>query len=136
MSLRRENFELWLLLDKACSKHGVGTAGIINPPTGNTECVDYLVELLKQYTGPDDNDSRAAWLDEQIPIVFPAFGERPRWIQSPEWPFAGGEPMRFVGQHDIMVWDKEPAPRWFHDDTSFYIFVSKHAPPEVIMHQY
>jgi len=136
MGLYGENPEIhWLLLD-ICSKYGVDFKGKVNPQTGHTECVDYLLNLLKQYTGPDDKETLAAWLDKEIPGAFPAFKERPNWIQSPEWPFAGGEPMEFIGQLDISIEDEETAARWFHDDTSFYIFVSKHAQPVVIMQQY
>ena len=44
--------------------------------------------------------------------------------------------MHFVGQMDIKIRDPDTAAQWFHDDTSLYVFVSKYAPPEVIIQQY
>jgi hypothetical protein len=132
-----ENRELWTLLHKACKPYGIDPdSGIIDKESGNSEVTQFLLKLIERYDGAKDNDALTAWLDQQIPQVFPALVERPKWIQNPNWPMAGGEPMWFVGQLEIAIRDKETAAKWFHDDTSIYIFISKHAPPEVIIQQF
>jgi hypothetical protein len=59
-------------------------------------------------------------LEDHAPKWFRCLTGPPEWIQSPEWPWAGGKPMVFVGSIDA-----PPGP--FHDDARFYAFWS----PEV-----
>jgi hypothetical protein len=79
-----------------------------------------------------DDTNVVAWLESSIPQHFLALRKRPEWLQNPEWPFADGKPMIFVGQIDL---PKADAPNVFHDDTSLYVFVGAKTRPEVVIQQ-
>jgi len=81
------------------------------------EAEEFFTSLVTNY---DDPDSLRSYLEKQAPGWFRCFREPPDWIQNPEWPWAAGRPMVFVGCID--------APQnTFHDDGRFYLFWS----PEV-----
>ncbi len=101
-------------------------------PSVPLESEEFFRILLASYSGPDDENARTTWLREQLAKQFRCVAERPKWIQSPAWPFANGVPMVFVGQLDI----RNPAPAFLHDDTSFYVFISTYTAPKVVMQQY
>lgn len=105
-------------------------------PSVPIESEAFFRKLLTHYSGNSDDASISGWLRQEIEKHFIALGARPRWIQSPEWPFANGEPMIFVGQIDLSVQEGKPAAGFFHDDTSLYVFVGKKVPPVVIMQQF
>lgn len=84
-------------------------------PTASSESEEYFVKLTKEVVreGPD----LQARLEEQIAREFRCMMGMPRWIQNPEWQFAGGRPMIFVGQMEVQA-----SLGYFHDDAVFYVF--------------
>jgi hypothetical protein len=78
---------------------------------------DFFTELVARF---DDRAALRRHLEEVVPGMFRCLREPPDWIQGPEWPWADGRPMVFVGSIDA-------PPRTFHDDARFYVFWS----PEV-----
>jgi hypothetical protein len=115
---------MWVL--EVCSEYQVD----INYP-------EYFDDLLAQYNGPHNQEDIANWLRAQIPDLFRVVGDRPHWIQEPDWPFHDGEPMIFLGQVDVNVNDQPPEERIYHDDTSLYLFKARHGKEiTVVMQQY
>ena len=114
------------LVLRECSKHGID-------PSSSIEAEDYFRNLLAQYTGDTDRNHFASWLDDWLADDFVALAGRPKWIQGANCPFSNGLPMVFIGQIDISVKDVDRPKRFFHDDTSFYVFVDKQAKPTVIV---
>lgn len=92
------------------------------------ESEDFMIKLVEQYQG--SLDGLSTWLEEQIPQHYVAIGERPKWIQSPEWPFYKGKPMVFAGQLNITG---DNALKLFHDDTSLYVFLGEDAQSAVVI---
>lgn len=54
-----------------------------------------------------------AILLKKLESAFPSMGERPQWLQDPEWQMRDGRPMMFVGQIDRITNDMK---------VSFYVF--------------
>jgi hypothetical protein len=122
--------KIYYLLSSVCNRYGVD-------PSIPRESRQLFRELLSQYDGPTDRASVTAWLKEQIPRHFVSLRRRPKWIQSPEWPFANGKPMIFAGQIDLNREEREKVtPTLYHDDTSLYVFIGRGEYPEVIIQQY
>jgi len=121
--------EIYDLLVKVCSHYKVD-------PSVPLESEVFFRELLSHYDDP--SEPLQSWLEKQIRDSFIVIKDRPHWIQGANWPFANGKPMVFVGQIDIRVSIDSMASRFFHDDTSFYIFVPAEGegPVEVITQQY
>jgi hypothetical protein len=87
---------------------------------------EFFSDLASQYQGAYDLEEFEKWLDLQIPKLFIAFGKRPEWIQGEEWPFSSdNKPMVFIGQIDISLKDNPESAKFFHDDTSFYVFIAQ-----------
>ncbi|MCQ3930164.1 MAG: hypothetical protein DPW16_06860 [Chloroflexi bacterium] len=115
ISLKYEDPETFDLIAGVCNRHQVDP-GYPDPEwTGGIE--DFFRNLLAEYKGTLDKEGLTTYLDKAMAEAFIAYGERPRWIQSADWPFHNGKPMIFVGQIDI-----PGEVGGFHDDTSFYIF--------------
>jgi hypothetical protein len=72
---------------------------------------DFLRAIVAAYTGTQEGFKD--WFVATASAEYRALGERPRWLQDPEWPLLKGHPMTFVGQVD----QRFPTNR-----TSFYIF--------------
>lgn len=105
-------------------------------PSMSIEAEDFFRKLLTQYAGKPNPTSITTWLEEQIPQYFAVIGERPRWIQSPQWPFEEGNPMIFVDQIDLSPQSKKIISTIYHDDTSLYIFIGQKVQPVVIVQQF
>ena len=75
---------------------------------------EFFTELVARF---DDRNALRRHLEERAAGWFRCLGERPDWIQSPEWPWSGGKPMVFVGSIDA-------PPGTFHDEARFYVFWS------------
>lgn len=116
----------YFLLISICKEFGVD-------PSTSIESEEYFRELLKNYTGHDDEASIRFWLREKVSQNFVSITERPNWIQGSEWPVVEGKPLMFVGQIDIDVPNDAGV---FHDATSFYVFTDSHTTPVVVMQQY
>ncbi len=108
--------KIYDLLVKVCSRYQVD-------PSVPLESEVFFRELLSQYDDPPEH--LQTWLEKQLSDLFIAIGARPRWIQGANWPFASGKPMVFVGQIDIRANAGPIAPQYFHDDTSFYLFIQR-----------
>ena len=109
--------------------------GILPSMSGASE--EFFRAMLIEYEGDETESDIRQWLQERIASSFVAFGERPKWIQSPEWPFFRGMPMVFVGQLDINRSNLNIAREILHDDTSYYVFIPhQRASPQVIVQQY
>jgi hypothetical protein len=94
---------------------------------------EYFNKLLAEYENSGITQELSIWLNDEIPLRFLANGERPRWIQAPEWLFDKHfEPMIFLGQIDL---EKETY-GIFHDDASIYIFISKIGEVKTIVQTY
>ena len=78
-------------------------------PTSSTEAEDFFVDLIRQFTGPDDN--LKDWLQKQLADRFKCVDTKPDWIQNPSWPFTPTGPMMFMGQINV-------PPGLFHDEAS------------------
>ena len=76
----------------------------------------YFRDLISKYRGRDED--LIAWLEDHISSVFRSFGERPVWVQDPEWPVFKGRPMTFVGQIERTI---RSTPLLNHD-ACFYVF--------------
>jgi hypothetical protein len=74
----------------------------------------FFTELVLRF---DDRATLRRHLEEHAAEWFRCLQRRPEWIQDPEWPWAGGRPMVFVGSIDA-------PPGTFHDDARFYVFWS------------
>lgn len=103
-------------------------------PSVPVESETFFINLLQQFDGKAED--LTVWLEKQIVHHFIALGDRPKWIQGPEWPFANGVPMLFAGQIDVQKQQGELTSGLFHDDTSLYVFVGKKVPPVVVVQQY
>ena len=105
---------------------------------------EFWRDLWDRYDGPEDDDSRVAWVQDQVPRYFRSLTTLPRWIQNPNWPFAGGKPMIFVGQLDVDVKAGNLAAQFFHHDVSYYLFIpsldlidsDEFYPPRIIMQRW
>ena len=124
-----DDLETYFVLVEVCSRYQVH-------PSIPTESETFFRELLSQYDGPPE--SLRSWLETQVSSSFISIDDRPHWIQEADWPFAGGKPMVFVGQIDIPVKSGSTASRYFHDDTSFYLFIQAEGkgPVKVITQQF
>ena len=47
-----------------------------------------------------------------------------------------GQPMIFIGQVDVKMTNKPLSERFYHDDTSLYVFMSETGEYDVIKQQY
>lgn len=132
MQVDMSNKDIRHVLIKLCDKYSIGLFYESHP--------DYLVNLTTEL---DDNatiEELERWLDIEIPLHFVSLGDRPQWIQNPEWPFdPAGNPMVFWGQIDINLNEVENAEDYLHDDGSIYVFMSEEGlryRPIVIIQQY
>src|SRR5258708_6396915 len=111
--------------------------GLAIDPDISEESEQFFRRLLSDYTGSIDTNAVIRWLKQQIPIQFVALGDRPRWIQGAEWPFANGQPMIFAGQIDLTKsMGEQVIPNFYHDDTSLYVFIGYKVEPIVILQQF
>ena len=101
-------------------------------PLSSDDAETFFNTLLSKYDGPLDRQSLVDWLNHQLSTLFVCVGERPHWIQSPDWQFANGKPMVFAGQIDI----SQKAFPFYHDDTSLYVFIASKTEPQVVIQQY
>lgn len=130
MSVSYDDIEVFKVVIKVCAK-------LQADPSDSPEAKAFYENLLKEYGGEYDMKQLRAWLEERLPQHYVALKKRPHWIQSPDWPFHGGQPMIFVGQIDVKVTDGSIAEKHFHDHTSFYVFMSATvAHHEVIVQQF
>ena len=110
--------------------------GVVEPygvyPLSSDDAETFFTVLLSHYSGPSERGCLVDWLNNQLSTLFVSVGERPRWIQNPDWQFAHGKPMIFAGQIDI---SKKAFP-FYHDDTSLYIFIASKEEPRVVVQQY
>jgi hypothetical protein len=60
------------------------------------EAEAFTRSLVDSFTGPAE-DFRS-WYSAKLSEHYKTLGERPAWVQDPEWPFDLGVPMTFVGQ--------------------------------------
>ncbi len=102
-------------------------------PSMSTDAEQFFSSLLAEYTG--DLENLTSWLEERLSEHFVAVGARPSWLQGPEWPFANGRPMIFVGQIDLTIQNGGIASELYHDDTSLYVFIGRKVQPEVVVQQ-
>lgn len=77
---------------------------------------EYLEPLLEATAGIGRRERKAA-LKNALLARFRCLKSPPRWLQSPEWPFAEGRPMVFVGQLDMGP--------LAHDDAQVYVFADE-----------
>ena len=87
----------------------------INVDDTISELFDFFLDVRPNYIGGKDADElitklmnelpinlskskRVKLLKEQIKMLFHIEKHKPNWLQSPEWPFSNGKPMRFVSQ--------------------------------------
>ena len=124
-----DDLEIYEMLLGVCTQYGAD-------PSASIESEAFFRTLLLQFEGDFDRDKFQAWLHEEIPKQFVSIGKRPKWIQGYDWPVRNGKPMIFVGQLDISLRDAPNADQFFHDDTSFYVFIEMKGETEVIMQQY
>lgn len=117
------------LLLKVCSDYQVD-------PSMSIESENFFRNLLSQFHDTENDTVLEDQLRNQIAGAFIAVEDRPRWIQGAEWPFMSGQPMIFVGQTDISIQANPGASKYFHDDTSFYLFISLKKGTEVIIQQF
>jgi hypothetical protein len=123
-----DDVNVYTILLRVCKRYSVH-------PSSSLESEDFFRDLLNQYSGGEDIVTLEAWLEEQMPALFVALLSRPSWIQDPEWPFAAGKPMTFVGQIDYRKSSTEVTATTLHDDSSFYVFIAPKNPPKVVMQQ-
>lgn len=128
MMLDFDNQEIYALLLNTCKKYSVN-------PSSSLHAESFFRELLTIYPGTSNIEEIVQWLEEMIANNFICIKERPKWIQGPEWPFSNGRPMLFVGQIDVSINDN-PLLQVFHDDTSFYLFITNDGETTVITQQY
>lgn len=116
MTLRFDDSDIYSLLLEICAEFQVD-------PSSSPDSETFFTGLLSSYQGESDTQSIKVWLSEQVKLSFACLKRRPQWIQGFDWQFSQGLPMVFVGQIDIET-DLEAQPQLFHDDTSFYVFMS------------
>ncbi len=115
MALNGNDPDIRNLLSQVCNRYEVNWGGLAERKL--------FSELFASYTGGDDLAEIERWLDEQVPLKFPALNKRPLWLQGAEWPFANDLPMIFIGQIDIGLDNTADFKKYFHDYTSFYVFL-------------
>jgi hypothetical protein len=118
--------QLYLLVVDVADRFGV-------EPSMSQESEDYFVRMLDDFLG--DPTDLQQWLEERIAHAFVSLGERPRWIQGAQWPFAEGQPMIFAGQMELAPQQGGIAEQLFHDATSLYVFLAPKVEPVVVMQQ-
>lgn len=128
MTLDFDDEQIYKLLLRICKRHSVS-------PSSSLEAEKFFREMLSEYKKTLDIDEITSWLHEKLHEQFVSMNERPKWLQDAEWPFFDSQPMIFVGQIDWHVNDNELISETFHDDTSFYLFISKNHQPVVITQQ-
>jgi len=115
MQVNIDDPEVFKIVGAICRQYAVGF--------GTRSERLFLDTLLSTYEGAGDIREFEEWLNEEIPAKFPAIGNRPEWLQSAEWPFLDATPMVFVGQIDIGSKNSPQFHKYFHDFTSFYVFM-------------
>jgi len=128
MSLDFDNLEIYTLLLKICKKYSVD-------PSSSLNAESFFRTLLAEYSGKFDSLEIAQWLEEKVANSFICMKDRPKWIQSSEWPFDNNHPVIFIGQIDVSV-DEKPLMQIFHDATSFYLFINNKGETTIITQQY
>jgi hypothetical protein len=68
----------------------------------------------------EDRMALRRYLEEHAAEWFRCLRDPPDWLHDPDWPWAAGRPMVFVGSI-------EAPPGTFHDDGRFYLFWSPEA---------
>jgi hypothetical protein len=127
--LNFDDLEIYTMLLEVCKGYGVD-------PSTSLETEDFFRKLLAHYSGEKEPTRIASWLKEQILQHFVAVSERPRWIQAPQWPFEGEEPMIFAGQIDLSVRNEGIISQIYHDNTSLYVFIGRRSRPMVVVQQF
>ena len=74
-------------------------------PSSSIESEQYFPKLVSNYQVSDAKLINL--LREDIKRDFRVIGEKPKWVQNPEWQFNNGKPMEFVGQFIRKVSDSE-----------------------------
>jgi hypothetical protein len=121
--------ETYELLIDVCARYQID-------PSSSIEAEDFFSGILSAYQGDSNKEALVAWLEKQLSKEFISLNETPHWIQGYEWQFANGKPMIFVGQLDLRIPRGSIASQYFHDDTSFYIFIAPGESPRIIMQQF
>lgn len=130
MRVEYDDLEVFKVVIKVCAKLQADASDSI-------EAREFYGNLLKEYGGEYDVKQLQTWLEEHLPRYYIALKKRPHWIQSPDWPFYEGKPMIFVGQIDLKVTSDHITEKYFHDNTSFYVFMGANtAYYKVIVQQY
>jgi hypothetical protein len=75
---------------------------------------EFFTALVARF---DDAAALRQYLEERAANSFRYLREPPDWSQDPNWPWANGQPMVFVGSIDA-------PPGTFHDDARFFVFWS------------
>jgi hypothetical protein len=90
-----------------CAEHGVD-------PTSSSQSEIFFAEVVR-----NAHENRVDLSDavRDSLVQFRSVSEPPSWIQNPDWQFADGRPMVFVGQIKVSA-----QAGCFHDDASFYVF--------------
>jgi hypothetical protein len=123
-----DDIEIYKILVEVSKDFGID-------PSVSLESEVFFRELLNGYDGLFNKKDITTWLQLKLSEKFIALRERPKWIQSANWPFHNGNPMVFVGQIDLSIVQDEIS-RIYHDDTSLFIFISRGSPPVIIVQQY
>lgn len=118
VKLNPEDPSTWGPLLEVTQEYGVD-------PFVPIESEAFFTALFESYKGPEDDEAGADGLH----------GERPNWIQGPNWPFHDGRTMVLAGQLDVPG-NNSNAASFYHDDTSLDVFIAPHAEPLVIIQQY
>lgn len=82
-------------------------------PTGSSEAETFFAGLITRFRGAERE--LPDWLKKELANSFNCIGQKPDWIQNPNWAFTPKGPMIFVGQINL-------PPGLFHDEAAFYVF--------------
>jgi hypothetical protein len=129
MTVDFDDLDTYSALLRVCKRYAVH-------PSSSLAAEEFFRGLLEEFDRTGDKESLENWLDQRLPQLFSAVGERPRWIQDPAWPFSSGKPMIFIGQIDCSIEHESVAASVLHDDSAFYIFIAEKAVPVVVVQQY
>jgi hypothetical protein len=81
-------------------------------------CGELVGRVVESYRGrPEDFET---WFARELLDRFRAFGERPNWIQEPEWPVEDEQPLTFVGQVERPRGTY--AGQYYGHDAAYYVF--------------
>jgi len=82
----------------------------------------FVDEIFSEFKESKPKDV-SGWLKSRLREAFVYAEHPPKWLDEPEWPFAGGKPMAFICQYHIPVVNELKG--GFIGDLHLFVFAAK-----------